>query len=87
MKGQAPKINPPRAEGPTVADVAAHVLRRVAKRNPLAEAIVDEMSPEIEGVLQKHLGGTEMDLSGVSDVISRANGVIQRVAQKGGKTA
>ena len=46
----------------------------------MMEAIFEEMSPEIDGILQKHLGGNEVDLETMQNGLARAGRVMQKIA-------
>ncbi len=80
MKHASPKVNSPK--GPTIntGHLVGHVLRRVAKKNPVMDAIFEEMSPEIDDLLQKHLAGQEVDLEVMQNGLTRAGRVMQKIA-------
>ena len=69
-----PKVN--------TGDLVGHVLRKAVShsKNPMMEAIFEEMSPEIDGILQKHLGGNEVDLETMQNGLARAGRVMQKIA-------
>ncbi len=44
------------------------------------DAIFEEMSPEIDDLLQKHLAGQEVDLEVMQNGLTRAGRVMQQIA-------
>ena len=79
----------PQAEGPRVDELVGHVLRKVVPKvgNPLVEAIFEEMSPEIGGLLKKHLGQRHVDVGAMANGLERANRVMGKIAERRRKTA
>jgi hypothetical protein len=83
MRHVSPKVNRTVVvEGVQASELAGRLLRKAIQRtnNPMVEAIFEEMSPEINGLLSKHLGDSEVDLAAMSAGLNRAGRVIQRVA-------
>ena len=84
MRHQSPRVN---SKGPTVHadEIAGHVLRSAVQRgvkNPMVEAIFEEMGPEIDGLLKRHLGSVEVDLTQMQNGLDRVGRVAQKIAQK-----
>jgi hypothetical protein len=83
MKHSSPKVNNA-TKGPTVntGTLVGHVLRKAVQhtKNPVVEAIFEEMGPEIDGILQEHLSGHEVDLAVMQNGLNRVGRVIQRVS-------
>jgi len=48
----------------------------------MVEAIFEEMGPEIDGLLKKHLGSLEVDLTQIQNGLDRVGRVAQKIAQK-----
>jgi hypothetical protein len=94
MRHHSPKVNNPieRDENPGrvhADELVGHVLRNVVQRhvsNPAVEAILEEMGPEIDGVLRQVCGGSTVDLEQLQNGLNRAGRVMQRVAN-GRRTA
>lgn len=95
MSHQSPKVNNPH-ESPKVntGALVGRALRKVVERtkNPVVEAIFEEMGPEIDGLLQQHLGNREVDeerLVAMQNGLNRAGRVVQKIAnlQNGRETA
>jgi hypothetical protein len=91
MKHQAPRVmgDGSQQEGPGVDQLVGHVIRKMVPKvnNPVVEAIFDEMSPEIDGLLKKHLGGQHVDVTKMANAMDRAGRVIQRVQERRRKSA
>jgi hypothetical protein len=90
MKFATPKVNRTRNfEGVQASEVAGRLLRRGVQHlnNPMVDAIFEEMSPEIEGLLERHLGDSEIDLASVNAGLNRAGRVMQRVNARRGQTS
>jgi hypothetical protein len=81
MKHTAPKVNNSREASP-VSRMAGKLIKHGVSRiaNPFVQAIVEEMEPEIDSLLSKHVG--DVDLSGVGAIANRAGSVLRRVSEK-----
>lgn len=91
MKYTTPKVNGASRGGPKVntGELVGRALRGVVRhvKNPVVEAIFEEMSPEIDEILQVHLKGSEVDLETLQNGLNRAGRVIQRIANQRRQTA
>ena len=88
MRNHSPKVNNPveRESNPGrvhADELVGHVLRNVVQRhvkNPMVEAIMDEMGPEIDATLRQVCGDSTVDLETLQNGLNRAGRVMQRVA-------
>lgn len=87
MRFSSPRVNSPQGIGAD--ELAGHVVRRVVQhvKNPVVEAIFEEMGPELNSLLKRSLGDAQVDLTKVHQGLNRAGRVMQRIAEKQRRTA
>lgn len=81
-----PKVNNrPASEGSArTSEVVTHIIRGASRRigNPMVEALIEEMTPEINGILRNQLGDSEVDLSKMHHNLNRAGRVLERINRR-----
>jgi hypothetical protein len=87
MKSPRISSTPHRPGTVEVSEVAQHIVRHAVRRisNPVVAAIVEEMQPEIDGLLKRSFRGQEVNITQVHAGLNRAANVVRRVNERLGR--